>query len=196
MSIYFFRYRTFKSQVESEVTFNDVLLMLRHYWMFLRSSYYSGSICNVYLWLYYYKIRYHIQRENPRKRRKKLRVFKIQSSGNPSTRSHPWSPSLTTVFAIKKAIACNHCDSFVPRIYSCAGYTSMRFRCNRGEDLSSTTASLQLYREIHGRSVYRFFFCRHVGKKERKTNVGKKHFYDPRYTLSLILDALLVLVKI
>lgn len=32
--------------------------------------------------------------------------------------------------------------------------------CNRGEDLSSTTASLQLYREIYGRSVSVVLFCR------------------------------------
>ena len=29
------------------------------------------------------------------------------------------------------------------------------------------------------------FFCHHVGKKGRKTNVGKKHFYDSRYILHL-----------
>ena len=149
--------------------------------MFLTSYYLALTCSALYLWLYYYKVRYHTRGKFEKK--KKLRVFQIQSSGNPSKRSHLWSPSLTTVLAIKKAIACNHYDSFVPRIYSCAGYTSTRFRCNRGEDLSSTTASLQLYREIPKQSVYRFFFCHHVGKKERKTNVGKRHFYDPRYIL-------------
>lgn len=79
---------------------------------------------------------------------------------------------------LEKAIACNRGDSFAPRIYSRAGYTSARFRRNRAEDLSSTTASLQLYREIYGRSVYRSFFFRRPPRGGTKS-VGKKHFYDP-----------------
>lgn len=82
---------------------------------------------------------------------------------------------------LEKAIACNRLR-LVRAANLLPGYTSAHFRCNRGEDLSSTTA-LQLYREIYGWSVC----IRHssFAAMERK-NVGKEHFYDPspiRFTL-------------
>lgn len=74
----------------------------------------------------------------------------------------------------EKAIARNRCDLFAPWTrYFFAGYTSVRFRRNRGEDLSSTTASLQLYREIYERTVSVMTFlpplpCTERGRNEKR----------------------------